>query len=191
MRWRALALIGAALALSGCTLVTTGSTPAVVQRSDVPFGLLKATIPGTNGGRVRFVTQPIYVVDATGHHLAPTSRIVPSPPTLDSVLHELILGPTAIEASAGYTSAVPKDLVILQATLKHGVAVVALAKPLSSLSRTTEVLALGQLVFTARAVGAVNGVQVTVAGIPEKLLLPSGATTVTATGADERSLLNP
>jgi Sporulation and spore germination len=192
MRPRALiALLGAAMALAGCTLVPTASAPVKLSHGAVKFGLLDPTIPGTNGARVIFETQPVYVVDATGH-LTPSSRIVPSPPTLDSVLRELVLGPTLIESSAGYTSALPHDLVILQATInKRGLGTIALAKPLSTLTPAEEVLAVGQLVYTARSVGATAGIEVTVGGVPEKLRLPGGGTAVKVTEADYASLLNP
>ncbi len=192
MRARALTLLGlGSLLLAGCTLVPTGSNPARVERSDVPFGLMRPTIPGTNGGKVVFVTQPVYVVDATGLHLAPSSRIVPSPPSLESVLKELLLGPTSIEAFAGYTNALPKGLVLLAATTKGGVGTIALSKPLSSLTHEQEVLAVGQLALTAHAVGAVNGVVVTVGGVPERLPLPTGKLVTRVTAADEVALLNP
>jgi Sporulation and spore germination len=191
VRGRALAfLLGASLLLAGCTLVPTGEEPVALPHSAVKFGLLDPTIPNTNGAQVRFVTQPVYVVDATGH-LTPSSRIVPSPPTLDSVLRQLVLGPTLIESSAGFTSALPRDLVILQATIAGGVGTIALAKPLSSLTSAEEVLAVGQLVFTAHAVGASAGIEVTVGGVPERLLLPNGRTAVKVTEADYQSLLNP
>ena len=74
-----LALVLCALALSGCTLVPTSGNPVDLRRTQVKFGLLDPTIPGTNGATVHFVTQPVYVVDATGH-LTPSSRIVPPRP---------------------------------------------------------------------------------------------------------------
>lgn len=184
-------LLAASLALSGCTLVATGSSPVQVHRDDVPFGLLRPTIPGTNGAKVSFVTQPVWVVDATGQHLAPSSRIVPSPATLSAVLKQLLLGPTTIERFAGYTSALPTGLILLGATIKHGVATIALSKSLSSLSLSAEILAVGQLTFTAHGVGASNGIEVTVAGVPERLPLPSGQMVIRVTGADEAPLLNP
>ncbi|MDE3064343.1 MAG: GerMN domain-containing protein [Acidobacteriota bacterium] len=192
MRGRAVAgLLVASILLSGCTLVATSDSPVVLSHRAVKFGLLDPTIPNTNGARVRFVTQPVYVVDATGH-LTASSRIVPSPPDLDSVLRQLDLGPTLIESSAGYTSALPRDLVILQATISSkGLGTIALAKPLSTLTPAEEVLAVGQLVFTAHAVGATRGIEVTVGGVPEALLLPDGHTRTRVTEADYQSLLNP
>jgi len=183
------ALIVGTVLLSGCTLVPTAQSPVVIARSDVGFGLLGKTIPQTINGRVEFITQPVYIVDATGH-LTPSSRIVPSPPTLDSVLRELVLGPTDIELFTGYTSALPKKLVILQATIKDGVGFVALSSSLAELSRSQEILAIGQLVFTARAVGATSGLEISVAGVAQPLLMPSGASAKHVTVRNYQSLLN-
>ena len=102
------ALVLASVLLSSCTLVPTSKAPSRINPALVPLGLLSKTIPGTASGHVIFITQPVYIVDATGH-LAPSSRIVPSPPTLSSVLRELILGPTDIEVATGYTSALPNN----------------------------------------------------------------------------------
>jgi hypothetical protein len=183
-------LVVGALLLSGCTLVPTSNSPVVIERSSVGYQLLSKTIPGTINGRVQFVTQPVYIVDATGH-LTSSSRIVPSPPTLDSILHELVIGPTTIESFAGYTSALPKNLVILQATIKNGVGYVDLARPLSTLARSQEILALGQMVYTARSVGAIGGLEILVAGVAQPLLMPNGHKALVITDGNYASLLNP
>lgn len=168
-----LILLGA-LALSGCTLVPTASAPARLSRTHIPFGLLNRTIPGTNGARVRFITQPVYIVDATGH-LAPSSRIVPSPPKIATVLRQLILGPTPIEVAAGYSSALPRDLVVVSVTITHSVAAINLATSLSSLPVAQQILAAGQLALTAKYVGAVNAIEVLVGGVAQATLLPNHA----------------
>ncbi len=187
---RRLALVGvAALALSGCTLVPTAKAPVIISPKSVPFSLLGKTIPGTNGGRVRFMTQPVYIVDATGH-LSASSRIVPTPPTLASVLRELVIGPTDIETITGYSSALPKNLVILQATVKKGVGIIAIDAPLTSLPTRQQLLALGQLAMTANGVGATKGIEITVAGVAQPSLLPNGDTATIITASDYRSLLN-
>ena len=188
-RIRSLVLLSlGAMLLSSCTLIPTAHDPIIIKRGPGQFGLLGKTIPGTNS-RVQFITQRVYIVDATGH-LTPSSRIVPSPPTLDSVLGELILGPTDIETSAGFTSALPKRLVILQATVKNGIGFVALTSPLSDLPHAREVLAIGQLVLTARDVGATNGLEVLVAGVAQSLLKPSGKKSRHVYARDYQSLLN-
>ena len=175
--------------LTGCTLVPTTNTPVIINPKTVPFGLLGKTIPGTNNGRVRFITQPVYIVDATGH-LTASSRIVPTPPTLASVLRELVIGPTDIETATGYTSALPNDLVILQAKVKKGIGYIALADPLSSLPVRQQVLALGQLAMTASDVGATKGIEITVGGVAQPSLLPNGDTATVITASDYQSLLN-
>ena len=54
-----------ALVLAGCTLVPTTNTPSTIAKPG--FQLLSPTIPGTNKGKVTFVNQPVYFIDATGH----------------------------------------------------------------------------------------------------------------------------
>ena len=184
-----LALALAALTLGGCNLVATSNEPVLINRSSVPFGLLNKTIPGTNNARVVFITQPVYIVDATGH-LAPSSRIVPSPPHLASVLRELVIGPTSIETFTGYTSALPSEMVILQATVHNKIGYIDLTNSLGSLPRDQEILAIGQLVFTSYDVGATRGIKLLVAGVPTPLQMPNGATTLVATVKDYQSLMN-
>jgi hypothetical protein len=188
-----LGLLLGAFALAGCTLVPTASSPQLIGPK-VPFGLLSKTIPGTNNGRVRFISQPVLMVDATGH-LAPLSRIVPSPPVLESVLRQLIIGPTKIESFAGYTSALPKNLVLLSASFRGDVGYIDLASTLSKLTRSQEVLAVGQLVLTAHDVGLtldipVKGIEITVAGVTQSSPLPNGHTALFVTTRDFQRLLN-
>ena len=184
-----LGLILASVLLSSCTLVPTSKAPSRINPALVPLGLLSKTIPGTASGHVIFITQPVYIVDATGH-LAPSSRIVPSPPTLSSVLRELILGPTDIEVATGYTSALPNNLVVTQATIDHGVGIIDLTRSLATIPRQQLILAVGQLTLTAFGVGAIHGIRITVDGVPEKLPLPNGTTSTLITVNDFQSLRN-
>ncbi|MGC2484818.1 MAG: GerMN domain-containing protein [Acidimicrobiales bacterium] len=183
-----LLLLGA-LALSSCTLVTPNAAPIRIPAKHVPFGLLNQTIPDTNHARVRFIIQPVYIVDASGH-LAPSSRIVPSPPALATVVEQLLLGPTHIETSAGYTSALPESLVVISANVVKNTGYINFATSLSSLPRRQQVLAIGQLVLTADVVGATKGLEIRVAGTPQELLLPNGKRTTLATPNDYQTLLN-
>jgi Sporulation and spore germination len=180
-----LALVGA-LALSGCTLVAPNASPV---RIEPKFGLLNPTIPNTNHARVRFITQPVYIVDAGGN-LAPSSRIVPTPPALSTVIEQLLLGPTQIEKSAGYSSALPKSLIVISAKVLGSTGYINFATSLSKLPKTKQLLAVGQLVLTAYVVGATRGLEIRVAGVPQKLLLPNGKHVTLATPQDFQSLLN-
>jgi hypothetical protein len=184
-----------ALVLSGCTLVAADNAPVLIPKSHVKFELLNPTIPGTNKARVRFITQPVYIVDATGQ-LAPSSRIVPTPPALATVLQQLLLGPTTIERLVGDSSALPQNLVLVSAEFHDGIGYLNFATPLTSLSPANQLLAVGQLVFTSAAVGAtkniqVKGIVVKVAGVVQALLTPSGRRLTLVNKSDFQSLLNP
>jgi hypothetical protein len=188
LRSLALLMLGAAV-LSGCTLVAPNATPVRIAVSQDPYGLFDQTIPGTNNARVRFITQPVYMVDATGH-LTPSSRIVPSPPTLATVIGQLLLGPTLIETSAGYTSALPTNLVLISANVRNQVGYFNFATPLRSLPRAQQLLAVGQLVLTAFVVGATSGIVIKVAGVTQRLQMPSGARATLVTKTNFQGLLN-
>jgi hypothetical protein len=177
-----------ALALSSCTLVSPNAAPVNIPHSD-PFDLLNQTIPGTNNARVRFITQPVYIVDATGH-LALLSRIVPTPASLSLVIQQLILGPTAIEASAGYTSALPESLVLVSASVQGKVGYLNFATPLNTLPPDQQLLAVGQLVLTAAEFGATGGLVIKVAGVEQSILTPIGTHAKFVTEKDFASLLN-
>ncbi len=182
----------AAVLLSSCTLVPTMSKPIVIPHSQVGpgLGLNDKSIPGTNNARVRFVTQPVYIVDTTDH-LAPSSRIVASPPTLFSVLRVLVLGPTEIEKSAGYSSQLPKNFVIVAANIKKKIGYVNIAEPLSGLPKRQQVLAAGQLTLTAQDIGATRGIEILVGGVVQNTLLPNGTTRRIVNARDFSALLNP
>ena len=189
-RWRAFAgIVVAALALGGCTLVPTASSPQVIPDEQIPYALLSPTIPGTNGASVQFIAQPVWIVDATGH-LDPTSRIVPSPPHLAAVLRQLIIGPSSIERGAGYTSAIPSSLVLVSASIRDGIAYINLATSLDHLAKARQVLAVGQFVFTSKDMGATTGVEILEAGHTQELLLPNGTHSTLATPAQFERLLN-
>ena len=189
-----LGLILGALALAGCTLVPTASSPQIIAKSHVPLGLLGPTIPGTNHGRVRFISQPVFLVDATGH-LSASSRIVPAPPVLESVLRQLVIGPTKFESFGGYTSALPKNLIILSASFRSGIGYIDLASTLSKMPRSQEVLAVGQLVLTSRDVGItldipVKGIEINIAGVVQDSPIPGGHEANLVTTQDFQSLTN-
>jgi hypothetical protein len=139
---------------------------------------------------VRFNTKPVYFVDASGH-LAASSRIVTAPVKLASVLDQLIVGPTNIESSAGYSSDVPSKLIVLQAIIKAKIGYIDISSSLTSLGRAKEVLAIGQLVFTSSYAGATGGIEISVAGVSQLSMLPNRTLVRVVTAKDCQALLEP
>jgi Sporulation and spore germination len=170
-------------------LVSPNAKPVHIAKSKVGLELLSPTIPGTNGAHVRFNTQPVYIVDATGQ-LAPSSRIVPTPAALSTVIEQLLLGPSAIERSIGDSSALPKNLVLISAFIHHQIGYLNFATSLRSLPRAKQMLAIGQLVLTANGVGATKGMVIKVAGVIQSLPTPSGTSLKLVTQQDFQSLLD-
>ena len=104
----------------------------------------------------------------------------PSPPSPnDTAL-------TAVVASR--TSARPAS--VISANVVNNTGYINFATSLSSLPRSQQLLAVGQLVLTADDVDATKGLEIRVAGTPQELLLPNGKHTMLATPSDFQSLLN-
>ena len=111
--WRRLGVLAlCAVAFSGCTLVSTTSTPTLIDSNAVPLGLLDSTIPFTDYAQVHFVTREIFMVNRS-QHVIPVGRLVTSPPSLAEVLYYVPLGPTANEQANGLTTEAPKMVVNL------------------------------------------------------------------------------
>ena len=179
-----------ALALAGCSFVAPNAAPTHIASSKVPFGLLNKTIPGTNHARVRFNRPSRSTSSTSTGHLAPSSRIVPSPPALATVIEQLLLGPTAIEsvgrlqlgaaenAGAGLGQRAPRRGLLELRDVPR--------RPLAP----KQMLAIGQLAFTGADAGAPKGIVVKVAGVIQELVLPNGRRSTIASDVDFESLLN-
>lgn len=182
-----------ALALSGCTLVSTSSSPALVSPNDVPLGLLDPTIPFTDFAQVHFVTRVVYMVDHA-QQLIPVDRLMTSPPSLTEVLHYVVLGPTLAEGANGVTTQVPPNLVINEVTPVNGlvgVAHVDVSSEIKQIAPDARRMAVAQILFSAVANGATNGIEISVDQTPYSLQLASGQSVSIVTPADLTYLLKP
>ena len=176
-------LFVSAAALSGCTLVSTSSSPTLVNSNDVPLGLLNGTIPFTDFARVLFVTRDIYMVDAA-QLVIPVSQIVTSPPNLLEVLHYIPLGPTSSEQHTGVTTQVPQNLVVNLATIHDGVALVDVSSALTQIPPVGRRIAVAQFLFTAVAMGATQGIEISIDQTPFSLTLANGTRVSLITPSD-------
>jgi hypothetical protein len=169
-----LALVVSALALSSCTLVSTSSSPTLINDNDVPLGLLGPTIPFTDFARVTFVSREIYLVNRA-QLVVPESRLVTSPPSLFAVLYHLTQGPTTQEQSLGVTTQLPASLVVIQAGITNGVGSIEVNTALTLIPPVGRRIAVAQLLFTAMAMGATQGIRITINQLPFSLTLANGA----------------
>ena len=189
MKWTRIAtMVVCAALLSGCSVVRTTAQPKAIKPADVPFGLLDPTIPFTNQLTVTFAERTIYFVNEQGL-LAPQQRLLPTPHTLAQSLNVMTAGPTSAEAADGVVTYVPTVVHINQATLHSGVGYVDLSGVFLSLSLVGRQRAAAQIVMTALAAGATNGVRFTVAQQPYRATLPDGRDVSVLTPSDVNYLV--
>ena len=166
-------LVVSAIVLGGCTLVSTSNTPTLVNSNDVPLGLLDPTIPFTDFAQVHFVSREVFMVDQA-QKVIPVARLVTSPPTLSAALYYVPLGPTSKEQSENVTTQVPNSLVVNQAQIQNGVALIDLSGALTQLSLSDRRIAVAQFLFTAVGMGASKGIKITINQNPFSLQLANG-----------------
>ena len=122
--------------------------------------------------------------------LTPVIRHVERQPTTDSLLNDLLAGPTDNERATGITSALQGGNVVAGIHLSGGQAVVELASAMDNTARNDEVLAYAQLVCTLTGRPDVDGVTFTRNGQP--IGVPRGDGSLAQgplTAADYASLL--
>jgi spore germination protein GerM len=90
--------------------------------------------------------------------IVPVDRHVKQEPTAQTLLNDLIAGPTAAEQADGITSALPGSTVINSVAASNGLAVVTIGGGLEGAGRKDAILAFGQIVCTLDARPDVNGV---------------------------------
>jgi spore germination protein GerM len=168
-------LLGALAVLvvcSGCGVVAAGG-PNAIPKGQVPFHLLTKVVPTTTSTTAPVATAAVnvYFVGQTHQYLVPATRAVPAPPTLHTLLEELLAGPTTAEHTAGVRSAISDSVRLLSvkpAVVKPSTDVVTvdLNTSFGLISGTQEVLAVAQVVFTVTSqVGREIGVQFQIDGV--------------------------
>lgn len=155
-------------ALAGCG-VTTQAEPEVINRDEVPFGLLKpsegrGTAPAPAEATVSTV---VYFVAPGG--LAASLREARGPLDAAIVLDLLARGPTAAEARAGLRSALVPDGAV-RVAVDNGRAIVGLGPEFLQLSRAEQGLAVAQIVYTLTELENVSGVRFEASG--QRLTVP-------------------
>jgi spore germination protein GerM len=162
--------------------IPTGGGPTAIAKNNVPFHLLSPSSPTTVGSSVppasSFVPELIFLV-ATTQTVAPVSRDIPVPTTINATLTEvlgaLLEGPTATESATGLeTFLTPKTRV--SAKVSGGVATVNFTTNPIQVVGANQTLAIAQVVFTATQQPGITGVLFEIAGLPIEVPTASGAT---------------
>lgn len=178
MRPRAAVPGGAAAVLlvlalaAGCGL-PTDSGPQAIPRAHVPFRLLSPSpppTPTTTAPTSVLALVQVYLVGANQQPVA-VGRYVPVRATLLSTLDALMDGPTTVEATGGYTTAIPPGTRVLsavQASTPSGTTVtVDFNESFGQVTGSAQVSAVEQVVFTvADQVGPDTGVVFEIRGNP-------------------------
>lgn len=157
------AALAAVLALAAACGLPRSSTPVLVPRADVPYGLLDGPSPSptpTASPGVELTAGSIYLVDAQQKLVAVAVQVPHGPllPLLQTLLNRLAVGPSDRERSRGLvTDLGPGSTIVLRA-VANGVANIELQNPNQDPSPAKLPVAIGQIVLTATSVVGVERV---------------------------------
>lgn len=197
--WAApLAALVAVCCTAGCGVVAGGG-PHAIARGQVPFHLLTKVVPTTTTTTAPVATSAVtvYFIGQSGQYLVPAERAVPAPPTLRTVLEELLAGPTTAERTVGVRTALGSGvrlLAVRPAEPKPTTTTVTLDFNLAfgQISGTKQVLAVAQVVFTVGAVlGRQIGVRFEIDGNPTDVPTDTGAQVAGPVDAQQYASLAP
>lgn len=117
------------------------------------------------------VRSPVFFVHA-GRLRAVQRPLAPGDPLMQAVA-ALVAGPGQ-DAETGLGTALPTGVTRLVVKLADGIATIEVPTDFDRLGARSEILAVGQLVFTAMALAGVRGVQLTSAGSPIEVPTDTG-----------------
>ena len=181
----------AVLALAACG-VPVQSTPVPIEPESVPSQLragegTTSPQPSTTTGQ-----STLQLNFVRNDQLVSIRRDVPTgapAERLQTVIDDLIAGPTKTEQTNGITTALPPNLTLTIAGLRGTRVILELAGETEGRSATENVLAVGQIVLSVTALPSVDEVTFSRDGVPVEALLADGAlTTDPLTAADYASL---
>jgi hypothetical protein len=184
------AVIACALLLGACG-VSTDDAPRALPRGDVPFDLLEPSTTVVRSTTPVAVTTEVPVYLVAGPRLSVVRRLVESPPSLFRAIESLLAGPTAEEAGSGLRSAIANQTRLLSVRVQSGVATIDLSGEFTAIGGQEQILALGQLVYTATAAQGVFGVKLSLDSRPVEVPRGDGTLTPEALGPEDYAGLAP
>ena len=174
---RSLAIATLLVALLAACGVEADDGPRALARDEVPYGLLEEAPPTTGAPRPPTVpTEPVSVYFVSGERMYKVLRQVNAPPSVPKALTALLFGPLEDEASGGVRSAIDPTATIQARSLDPATYLVDLSSEFAKGSVSEQILALGQIVWTATELPGVTGVRFTLDGVPIQVPTPTGST---------------
>ncbi len=190
-RLATLAVLGVAVSviMTGCGVSVDDSPHDIVvaARDDNAAVNPQTAITATN-------TSVIYLVDGSSpvsaaRLLTPVARDVAE--TIDNAMAALFAGPTIREGNADLLTAIPPTVRLFGAVPNGDVVTVDISDPMSALTASQRIAAIGQIVLTATGVAGVSGVVITVAGAEQAWPKANGTTTTDPLTHDDFVALVP
>lgn len=166
-------LVIALIAAAGCGL-DGQKTSHPIPGSDVPFDLLAdptTTVPPPATTTTLAWRANLWFVE--GDHLRPTTRQLRSQPRIGAVLRLLLAGPTGHDPASLRSALFVGDATAV-ASPAGGTLIVDLAEDFGSRPSAEQIVALGQLVFTATEVPGIGRIIFRLDGVDLAVPLPDG-----------------
>ena len=177
-----------ALAATSCGFPTQDEARAVPDEN-VPDALRTTD---TNDPSPGASTEPAAIWFVNDTLLDQVQHRVASPASAETVLAELLLGPTEAEQGRSFRSAIPDPTVVVAASVAGGLATVELAPEFAEIPVADQVLAVGQLVLTFTDLRGVGRVRFQVEDAVVAVPLPTGeASDQTVSRDDYADLIAP
>jgi spore germination protein GerM len=182
------------VAAAGCG-APIDSGPRALRAAQVPADLRQETSTTTATTIPSGVSSPVTIFFVTGDRLAPVTRQVRAPATVEKVLQQLFTGPTGQERNQGLRTNVSAGATILGSELEGPVggkiATIDLADNFAFGSLPEQIIAFGQVVFTATSLEGVTGVRFTQNGRRQEVPQGDGSFASVPVGRASYPLLTP
>jgi spore germination protein GerM len=163
-----------ALSLTACG-VSTQSTPTVINRGDVPYGLLRQSPRNRPSAKAAGYQYVIFLVAADG--LVPVTRTRSHPPAIIDPLRSLILGPTHDEMAFRIHSLLPPGTTLRSVRLDDTTTTVDLGGSFYTATGNSRIIAVAQIVYTATQEPGLTQVRLMFEG--RSIEVPRGDATLT------------
>jgi spore germination protein GerM len=157
LRGRLITLVVALLAGACSTPLDSG--PKTLRAASIPADLRAESSSTTTTtvptGEVQEVTVYFFGAD---QRLAPVTRRVSTPITVEKVLQNLFAGPNPAETMQGLRTAISPDTTVLGAPIEARIATVDVSRNFAFGTVPEQIIAFAQVVFTAVDIPGVTGV---------------------------------